>query len=541
MGGHTGQWLLLAVLSAALCTPIMADPGHFEPEPAEVSAHHKRTAWPDVQEGEAGPSGRRRRKQKSPGQTKSPTRSPTKSPTRSPTKSPTLDPCDADFKSTPPTCPNGYSVTAGSLVDKQTKEHGVCIMIQSVLCQCGSSRCPKAECKHFSPVVSNHNGSFIGFEVDEGSLFVSNFTGWTATQPTAQTMPNVSRILELNYQIALQKRAQKIEACATESIQAAAQTPAATTLLTEVCRKATGLLCCNAPSLLAGGSPIRGSHQWEDTPTRCTLKNPLVQSFYSNAGTFGNVRDSRNAMTDRPEELTELKRKVNASLIAAFPGKQLALNVEGVGPMGIIVIGVGQRATTNRRMLGGFSDNSNLDGKAPGWHECEVKYLVTVSIMKNASTPQCVKNNRGGELCEPEMTASLTPWMLTEEVKLKRNPWTGQMVASVSKKLFRPNNNNQTCAQVDTALRKGLAAYRFGLKVRLDEKLALGEGIWSMTRSRSGHHLQHRCRARSASLITAKSQCSLLNESNGNLGADMSQHRWAWNGRTWSYQATNLR
>ena len=64
MGGQTGQWLLLAVLSAALCTPIMADPEHFEPEPAEVSADHKKTAWPDVQEGEAGPSGRRTRRRR---------------------------------------------------------------------------------------------------------------------------------------------------------------------------------------------------------------------------------------------------------------------------------------------------------------------------------------------------------------------------------------------------------------------------------------------------------------------------------------------
>ena len=41
--------------------------------------------------------------------------------------------------------------------------------------------------------------------------------------------------------------------------------------------------------------------------------------------------------------------------------------------------------------------------------------------------------------------------------------------------LFRPNNNYQTCAQVDTALRKGLATYGFGLKVPLVEKLTLGE------------------------------------------------------------------
>merc|ERR1711865_906871 len=314
-GGQTCQWLLLAVLSAALYTPSMAAVVKSETEFGRLKLKLK--------------LGSRRRTPGPPAGA----------------KFSAAHAC-AGFKSAPPTCPNGYSVTVGTLVDTQIKEHGVCIMIQSVLCQCGSSRCPKAECKHFSPVVSN-NGGFNGFEVDEGSLFVSNFTGWTATQPTAQTMPNVSRILELNYQIALQKRAQKIEACATESIQAAAQTPAATTLLTELCSKATGLLCCNASSLLAGGSPIRGSHQWEDTPTRCTLKNPLVQSFYSNAGTLTWSMD-RNSMATRPEEVTQLKQHVHPSLVAAFPGKPVALRVEGNTGMSAfwIVIGVGQRAKT---------------------------------------------------------------------------------------------------------------------------------------------------------------------------------------------------
>jgi len=473
MGGHTGQWLLLAVLSAALCTPIMADPGHFEPEPAEVSAHHKRTAWPDVQEGEAGPSGRRRRKQKSPGQTKSPTRSPTKSPTRSPTKSPTLDPCDADFKSTPPTCPNGYSVTAGSLVDKQTKEHGVCIMIQSVLCQCGSSGsgCPKAECKQFKPILKD-DGGFTGFEVSADTLFASNFMGRTATHPTAQNMPKVIRVLQREYEIAIQTRAQKIDACATESIEAAKTRAAtATTLLTEACGKPTGLQCCKAPSAIPGGLPIRGSHQWEDTPTRCTLGNPLVQSFYSNAGLL--TIWLQTSMATRPEEVTQLKQHVHTSLVAAFPGKPVALRVSrqtGSATVALlIVIGVGQRAKTGRRLLGNSSLNSNLDGKAPGWYECEVKYRATVSIMKNPSTPQCVNNTKGGELCEPEMAASLTLWMRTKEEEEEEK--------KKLKKMFWPNNNQQTCAQVDTALRKGLAAYRFGLKERLAEKLTLGEGI----------------------------------------------------------------
>ena len=120
---------------------------------------------------------------------------------------------------------------------------------------------------------------------------------------------------------------------------------------------------------------------------------------------------------------------------------------------------VGQRAPTSRRLPGGFDHNSKLDGKKPGWHECEVKYQATVSTMKNPSTPQ------GGELCEPEIAASLTPWMSKHRMEHHL------------KKLVRRNNNNQICAQVDTALRKGLAAYRFGLKVRLAEKLTLGEGI----------------------------------------------------------------
>ena len=451
--GPTGQWLLLAVLGAALCTPSMAG-------------------------------------KKSPGQTKSPTGSPTKSPTQ--------DPCGAAFKSTPPTCPNGHSVTAGTLVDTQTKEHGVCIVIQSVLCQCGSSGsgCPKAECKQFKPLVKQ--GYFTGFEVSADTLFASNFTGWTATQPTAQNMPKVIRSLKREYEIAIQTRAQKIDACATESIQAAkAHAATTTTLLTEECSKATGLQCCKAHGATSFGFRIPGSHQWEDTPTRCTLENPLVQSFYSNAGLW-NVHLDRNEMARKPEEVTELKQHVHASLVAAFPGKQLALHAGGAAGSFWIVIGVGQRATTSRRLLGSFKDNSNLDGKAPGWHECEVKYQATVSIMKNANMPQCVKNIKGGELCEPEIAASLTPRMMqTKEehenhancVEEKEKEKEKDMQNLVRRRrglsrclggdgqLFRPNNNQQTCAQVDTALRKGLATYRFGLKIRLAEKLTLGERI----------------------------------------------------------------
>ena len=285
-GGQTGQWLLLAVLSAALCTSSMADPVCFEPKPAEVSADHKRTTWPDVQEREAGGSGRRRRRRrrtKSPRHAKSPTGSPTilptgsptKSPTESPTKSPTLDPCGTAFKPAPPTCPNGYSATAGTFVDKQFKEHGVCIMIQSVLCQCGSSGsgCPKAECKQFKPVLTKPAGTFIGFEVSADTLFTSNFTGWTAIQPTAQNMPKVIRILEHEYENAIQTRAQKIDACATESIEAA-KSPAATTttLLTESrdpWKDRKGLLCCNTPCKCGSGRVlyhIPGSHQWGGHP-----------------------------------------------------------------------------------------------------------------------------------------------------------------------------------------------------------------------------------------------------------------------------------
>ena len=252
----------------------------------------------------------------------------------------------------------------------------------------------------------------------------------------------------------------------------------------------------------------------------------------------------RRAESHNPKEVTELKQHVHASLVAAFPGKQLALHADGEGSSFWIVIGVGQRATTSRRLLGGgsFTDNANLDGKAPGSHECEVKYMVAVSTMKNPSTPQCVKNIKGGELCEPEIAASLTPWMQTKEEQEKEASCTGDVISCPKfSKLFRPNNNQQTCAHVDTALRKGLAAYRFSLKDRLAEKLTLGEGIWRMTRSKNGAHLQHRCHARSASLITAKSQCSLPSKRNDHLGADMSQHPWAWNGRTWSYHATDLR
>jgi len=112
------------------------------------------------------------------------------------------------------------------------------------------------------------------------------------------------------------------------------------------------------------------------------------------------------------------------------------------------------------------------------------------------------KNIKGGELCEPEIAASLTPWMIqtkeehekhancVEEKEkekekdmqnlVRRRRGLSRCAGSSSNrfpKLFRPNNNQQTCAQVETALRKGLATYRFGLKIRLAEELTLGEGM----------------------------------------------------------------
>ena len=116
-------------------------------------------------------------------------------------------------------------------------------------------------------------------------------------------------------------------------------------------------------------------------------------------------------------------------------------------------------------------------------------------------------------------------------------------------RLMRPNNEEKVCARVDTALRKGLAAYRFkGIDTRFKGyrsvemgQTRLGEGTWSVVQTTTGAQPQHRCLARSISRIVAKTQCAVryigkVERSRYHLVADLTERGWAWNGRAWNHQ-----
>ena len=108
-------------------------------------------------------------------------------------------------------------------------------------------------------------------------------------------------------------------------------------------------------------------------------------------------------------------------------------------------------------------------------------------------------------------------------------------------------------ARVDTALRKGLAAYRFkGFETRFKgywsvemSQTRLSEGTWSVVQTTTGAQPQHRCLARSVSRIVAKTQCAVryigkVERSRYHLVADFTERGWAWNGRAWNHQIVSL-
>ena len=315
-------------------------------------------------------------------------------------------------------------------------------------------------------------------------------------------------------------RSAKIAAC-SEAIERDNSAKGATgTGMTGSCYKATGLKCCTAPRAMKApiigreytwtksgynGYPIPGSHQWEDTPTRCTLDNPLVQMFYSNIGPMQTSQSGRITMPGAGKylvyqnaEVAHLKRYVTSALETSFPGEQLTTNIASAdkGNHFAVVIGAGQRNSVSRRLLGGgpVQNNTELDGKQPGWYECEVKYLALISIAP--AQPRCLKNARGADLCEPKMSASLHLWMESQTVidaehKVRRRrrskpivlPNGTTIIPDYSKmfslgaqsvswgKLMRPKNNAATCAKVDTALRLALTEYRFELSVSARMKM----------------------------------------------------------------------
>jgi len=380
------------------------------------------------------------------------------------------------------TCPEGYCITPGTLVNKRVHRHGACVSVQTVLCQCGPTDCPTASCKTYTPKSEPEFGDFVGFTVDNSALYKANFTAWAHVNMGAKVERKVINTIKQWTQDFIKIRASKIAACSKSIEGGSSTTGAAGMAMTEPCYRystavrrrcfeklTTGLECCTVPYKRKGmwdsipdwvtlgynGEPIPGSHQWPDTPTRCTLDNPLVQSFYSNMGPMqimgsgriampGFTRGSSKRKWTQVEELAKVNKCVKSAMETAFPGEQVAINIASIiagGKVFAIVIGAGQRNAVGRRLLGGPLNNTKLDGKQPGWYGCEIKYLAIVSLGHG----RCSKNG-SGDLCEPQMAASLLLWMATGPNNEQK--WT------------RPNNNAKICARVDTALRLALTKYR---------------------------------------------------------------------------------
>merc|ERR1712166_551926 len=163
----------------------------------------------------------------------------------------------------------------------------------------------------------------------------------------------------------------------------------------------------------------------------------------------GSLLKRKRAKRKRAKELAKVKKCVKSAMETAFPGEQVAIKISPImkGSYFAIVIGAGQRNAVGRRLLGGPLNNTKLDGKQPGWYGCEIKYLAIVSL----GLGRCSKNG-SGDLCEPQMAASLLLWMATD----------GKTTAGY-KKWTRLNNNAKTCARADTALRLALTKYRLGI------------------------------------------------------------------------------
>ena len=380
------------------------------------------------------------------------------------------------------TCPDGYRITPGTLVNKRVYKHGVCTSVQTVLCQCGAASCPTATCKTYSPKIHPFAGKFMGVTAGNGALYKSNFSAWSHTNLSAAVEKKVISTIMIWSEAFIKIRAGEIAACGKSIERDTSATSATGTDLASHCSTRgtrAGLKCCltsgNSSGLFDSHLPLKilGSDMWEDTPTRCTLDNPLVQLFYSNLGPMDLTGSGRipmpsagHASVNARVEVAQLEKYVKSALETTFPGEQVATNISSAdvgirhGNHFAIVIGAGQRNVVGRRLLGGpFQNNTGLNQKLPGWYGCEVKYLAMVSV--SPAQPRCVKNDRGGDLCEPKMAGSLLLWMESDP--------TDQSVSM--SKLYRPNNNAATCARVDTAVRLALTKYRFELSAseRLNE------------------------------------------------------------------------
>merc|ERR1712166_585721 len=124
------------------------------------------------------------------------------------------------------TCPEGYCITPGTLVNKRVHRHGACVSVQTVLCQCGSTDCPTARCKTYTPKSHEYRGDFVGFTVDNSALYKANFTAWAHANMGAKVERKVIKTIKQWTQDFIKIRASKIAAC-SKSIEGGSSTKGA--------------------------------------------------------------------------------------------------------------------------------------------------------------------------------------------------------------------------------------------------------------------------------------------------------------------------
>ena len=107
----------------------------------------------------------------------------------------------------------------------------------------------------------------------------------------------------------------------------------------------------------------------------------------------------------------------------------------------------------------------DLDGKIPGWYECETLYRIVVTIQRGTK-PLCFDNGASGILCEPTVAATITEWTIPD-YKVTRYAHDH---LNLAKKFFvRSENNATTCDLVEQALRNGVSEFRIWLASRYTE------------------------------------------------------------------------
>jgi len=311
---------------------------------------------------------------------------------------------------------------------------GVQARISSVVCECQiaikKTACPAAKCGVTKGQMRDW-GEFTGFVTNFNAAYHFRFDAYTESKPiTAANRAAVRKVFKERYEAALADRADQFADC-EKTISAAnvdaEQTPSSS----------QGLKRCVVYSNRRrnNGIVIEGSQHWTNTATRCTMLNPLVGEFFSQAGY--NTKNHRKV----DHQLQKIKNEVRSRVDSGFPNAQRSVQVY----QSPIVFHGGTKDP-------GIFIEVSISG------QCEYKYWAIVTRMKG-SQPHCQNNGQSGNLCEPLLASTLLLWM-SDSSPCSESDWCRK-----HKRWYRPNNANNpaSCKKLDIAVRQGITAYRFVL------------------------------------------------------------------------------